>query len=60
MAANDYCATCGDCIDGADHVCPCADAEPQWCHDCGAELMDTGSCDNEHPYYEDDEAINDG
>ena len=51
-----YCPTCGEHEDttGPDHVCPFADDDPFWCEYCGAELMDTGSCDNDHREEEED------
>lgn len=55
-----YCGTCGghyghDLKAEAEHVCPNSGDEPEWCHDCGAELMETGSCDNDHSEDEDPE-----
>lgn len=31
-----------------DHVCPNDDEEPEWCDRCGAELRESGACDNDH------------
>lgn len=45
-----YCGTCGEETRYANgsHVCAYADAEPEFCEECGAELTDNGSCDNDH------------
>lgn len=54
MRVERYCCTCGgeygaDIQDDANrHTCPNADGDPEWCSYCGAELMETGSCDNDH------------
>ena len=47
-----YCTACGfDLYDSADgaHECAADDEEEEsYCDHCGAELKDTGSCDNDH------------
>jgi hypothetical protein len=52
-----YCGTCGgrygeEINKEEDHDCPGNlpgnDDDPGWCEQCGAELMETGSCDNDH------------
>ena len=52
MKAACYCMSCGgqfgvDITPEADHECELADLV-QWCGDCGAELNDHETCDNDH------------
>ena len=46
MREGRVCSTCGD--EEPAHVCPNPDGDDAFCDQCGAELKDTGSCDNDH------------
>ncbi len=53
-----YCGECGEACDRSDDgaLLPCKrkheDTPYQWCEQCGAELTETGSCNNDHDEWE--------
>ncbi len=48
MREGRFCGWCGE-DDAPDHNCERPDIdEPVYCDHCGAELTETGSCDNDH------------